>query len=215
MSRHSPLATNSFIIRTSETPLPQLLYNPHLQAPLGSAGNKGLITPLKSALTSTAGNKGLITPLESALTKRWGWGSFLPVRNSPHAARHCPLCSSPFFSDYSTLFWAFLPLPKNQLFCFHGIPHSLPETPGCGVGGIVLTSDHSPQCLGVSVAAPSFVPAPDFAPWLFPPVHPFPTDSSPPMCPWSPGCTPTPVSESVWQLQVVAMTCMRPTISPR
>src|SRR6266705_3420110 len=31
MSRHSPLATNSFIIRTSETPLPQLLYNPHLQ----------------------------------------------------------------------------------------------------------------------------------------------------------------------------------------
>ncbi len=44
MSRHSPLATNSFIIRTSETPLPQLLYNPHLQAPLGSAGNKGLIT---------------------------------------------------------------------------------------------------------------------------------------------------------------------------
>ena len=44
--RHSPLATNSFTIRTSETPLPQLLYNPHLQAPLGSAGNKGLITPL-------------------------------------------------------------------------------------------------------------------------------------------------------------------------
>src|SRR5207249_5230679 len=85
--RHSPLATNSFIIRTSKTPLPQLLYNPHLQAPLGSAGNKGLITPLESALTSTAENKGLITPLESALTKnytvsplesaltkRWGWG---------------------------------------------------------------------------------------------------------------------------------------------
>src|SRR6266571_1351315 len=40
--RHSPLTTNSFIIRTSKTPLPQLLYNPHLQAPLGSAGNKGL-----------------------------------------------------------------------------------------------------------------------------------------------------------------------------
>src|SRR6266581_2373513 len=32
--RHSPLTTNSFTIRTSETPLPQLLYNPHLQAPL-------------------------------------------------------------------------------------------------------------------------------------------------------------------------------------
>src|SRR6266446_8120508 len=78
---------NSFIIRTSKTPLPQLLYNPHLRAPLGSAGNKGLITPLESALTSTAENKGLITPLESALTKnspvsplesalaeRWGVG---------------------------------------------------------------------------------------------------------------------------------------------
>ncbi len=44
--RHPPLTTNSFIIRTSKTPLPQLLYNPHLQAPLGSAGNKGVITPL-------------------------------------------------------------------------------------------------------------------------------------------------------------------------
>ncbi len=42
--RHSPLTTNSFTIRTSKTPLPQLLYNPHLRAPLGSAGNKGLIT---------------------------------------------------------------------------------------------------------------------------------------------------------------------------
>src|SRR6266705_313986 len=37
-------SSKSFTIRTSETPLPQLLYNPHLQAPLGSAGNKGLIT---------------------------------------------------------------------------------------------------------------------------------------------------------------------------
>src|SRR6266702_4684455 len=55
--RHSPLTTKSFTIRTSETPLPQLLYNPHLQAPLGSAGNKGLISLL-----------------ESALTKRWGVG---------------------------------------------------------------------------------------------------------------------------------------------
>src|SRR6266478_1939802 len=53
---------NSFIIRTSETPLPQVLYNPHLQAPLGSAGNKGLITPL-----------------ESALTKRWGVGGAYPA----------------------------------------------------------------------------------------------------------------------------------------
>src|SRR5712692_4270341 len=53
---------NSFTIRTSKTPLPQLLYNPHLQAPLGSAGNKGLITPL-----------------ESALTKRWGVGGACPA----------------------------------------------------------------------------------------------------------------------------------------
>ena len=101
--RHSPLTTKSFTIRTSKTPLPQLLYNPHLQAPLGPAGNKGLITPLESALTRNSP----VSPLESALTKRWG------------------------------------------------------------VGGIVLTSHRSPQCLGASVAIPSSVPAPDFAPWLF------------------------------------------------
>src|SRR5216683_3221776 len=101
--RHSPLATNSFIIRTSETPLPQLLYNPHLRAPLGSAGNKGLITPLESALTSTAGNKGLITPLESALTRnspvtplesalteRWGVGVGAGLRTTHHKAFHVP-----------------------------------------------------------------------------------------------------------------------------
>src|SRR5712692_5021865 len=69
--RHSPLTTNSFTIRTSETPIPQLLYNPHLRAPLGSAGNKGLITPLESALTRNSP----ASLLESALTKRWGWGS--------------------------------------------------------------------------------------------------------------------------------------------
>src|SRR6266571_1528589 len=66
--RHSPLTTNSFTIRTYETPLPQLLYNPHLQAPLGSAGNKGLITPLESALTKNSP----VSLLESALTKKWG-----------------------------------------------------------------------------------------------------------------------------------------------
>src|SRR6266705_824302 len=73
--RHSPLTTNSFIIRTSKTPLPQLLYNPHLQAPLGSAGNKGLITPLESALTKNSP----VTSLESALTKRWGVGGAYPA----------------------------------------------------------------------------------------------------------------------------------------
>ena len=67
-------SSKSFIIRTSKTPLPQLLYNPHLQAPLGSAGNKGLITPLESALTRNSP----VSLLESALTKRWGWGSARP-----------------------------------------------------------------------------------------------------------------------------------------
>src|SRR6266852_12976 len=63
-------SSKCFRIRTSKTPLPQLLYNPHLQAHLGSAGNKGLITPLESALTENSP----VTPVESALTKRWGWG---------------------------------------------------------------------------------------------------------------------------------------------
>ncbi len=67
---HSPFTTNSFTIRTSKTPLPQPLYNPHLRAPLGSAGNKGLITPLESALTRNSP----VTSLESALTKTPGVG---------------------------------------------------------------------------------------------------------------------------------------------
>ena len=67
----SQRSSKSFTIRTSKTLLPQLLYNPHLQAPPGSAGNKGLITPLESALTRNSP----VSPLESALTKRWGWGS--------------------------------------------------------------------------------------------------------------------------------------------
>src|SRR5712692_11163955 len=74
---------NSFTIRTSETPLPQPLYNPHLRAPLGSAGNKGLITPLESALTKNSP----VTPVESALTKTPGVGvgyanSFTPMPNA-------------------------------------------------------------------------------------------------------------------------------------
>src|SRR6266516_726716 len=82
-------SSKSFTIRTSETPLPHPLYNPHLQTPLGSAGNKGLITPLESALTENSP----VSHLESALAERWG------------------------------------------------------------VGGSVLTSHRSPQCLGASVAA--------------------------------------------------------------
>src|SRR6266581_1766401 len=75
---------NSFTIRTSETPLPQLLYNPHLRVPLGSAGNKGLITPLESALTRNSP----VTPLESALTKRWGVGVGAGLRTTEHKAFH-------------------------------------------------------------------------------------------------------------------------------
>ncbi len=87
----------SFVIRTSKTPFPQTLYNPHfrdplvsadskqltgpdflpqpfynqhLQAPLGSAGNKGLINPVESALTKNPP----ATPLESALPKNRGVG---------------------------------------------------------------------------------------------------------------------------------------------
>src|SRR6266852_2183001 len=80
----SQRSSKSFTIRTSETPLTQLLYNPHLRAPLGSAGNKGLITPLESALTGNSP----VTPLESALTKRWGGGPCFPLRNSPLVTRH-------------------------------------------------------------------------------------------------------------------------------
>src|SRR2546426_11842080 len=65
-----PPSRNSFTIRTSKTPLPQLLYNPHLRAPLGSAGNKGLITPVESALTKISP----VTPVESALAESGGWG---------------------------------------------------------------------------------------------------------------------------------------------
>src|SRR6266851_9309734 len=68
-------SSKPFIIRTSETPLPQLLYNQHLRAPLGSAGNKGLITPLESALTENSP----VSRLESALAEKWGVG----VRGTP------------------------------------------------------------------------------------------------------------------------------------
>src|SRR2546425_923748 len=85
MPRHSPLTTNSFTIRTSKTPLPQLLYNPHLRAPLGSAGNKGLITPLESALTKNYP----VSRLESALTKNQGVGvRSIPVRKKRETRRY-------------------------------------------------------------------------------------------------------------------------------
>src|SRR6266702_3314332 len=112
--RHSPLTTNSFIIRTSETPLPQLLYNPHLQAPLGSAGNKGLITPLESALTKNSP----VSRLESALAEKWGWGVILATPE--FATRHSslPTMFKPFlFRLFHTLL-RFLAPAKNSTLLF-------------------------------------------------------------------------------------------------
>src|SRR6266699_509356 len=91
----SQRSSKSFTIRTSKTPLPQLLYNPHLRAPLGSAGNKGLITPLESALTKNSP----VTSLESALTKTGGWGPSLlptlqPSVTCPQSASELPLSSA-------------------------------------------------------------------------------------------------------------------------
>ena len=66
----------------------------------------------------------------------------MPLRNSPHATCHYTPCSSPFFSDYSTLFCAFLRLPKTQPFYFHAIPNSLGKTPGGWVGAGLRTAEH-------------------------------------------------------------------------
>ncbi len=100
MPRHSPLITNSFTIRTSETPLPQLLYNPHLQAPLGSAGNKGLITPLESALTK----KSPVSLLESALAERWGVGPCFPPGTRHSSLVTCNRIQVLLFSYTSKLY---------------------------------------------------------------------------------------------------------------
>jgi len=74
-----PHPAKSFRIRTSTTPLPQVLYNPHLNHPLGSADSKALAAaawrpqvlsfPHLHEPLGSAGNKGLITSLKSALTK--------------------------------------------------------------------------------------------------------------------------------------------------
>ena len=73
-----------FTIRTSKTPLPQTLYNPHLQDPLGCADSKRLTAlkfcpqplynPHLQDPLGSAGNTGVITPVESALTKKQGGG---------------------------------------------------------------------------------------------------------------------------------------------
>src|SRR6266581_9654872 len=104
-------SSKPFRIRTSKTPHPQLLYNPHLRAPLGSAGNKELITPLESALTKNSP----VSRLESALTKTWGGGG-PPGRSTlqpPDVQTFKRLNVLTFFSH---------PL------CFHTVPHSFAPT---------------------------------------------------------------------------------------
>src|SRR6266699_2218964 len=103
--------SKSFTIRTSKTPLPQPLYNPHLQAPLGSAGNKGLITPLESALTRNSP----ASLLESALTKRWGVGVILATPE--FATRHSSLATGFKFFYFHTLPNSFA-LAKNSTLLF-------------------------------------------------------------------------------------------------
>ena len=67
----------SFRIRTSATPNPQLLYNLHLQGPLGTAHSKGLITPLESALTRFCA----YNPFRISTYRKQGvgWGSTFQV----------------------------------------------------------------------------------------------------------------------------------------
>src|SRR6266700_1047006 len=105
--------SKSFTIRTSKTPLPQPLYNPHLQAPLGSAGNKGLITPLESALT----NNPPVSLLESALARRWGVGG-TPI----HSHRAGPQSHPEALSALLTI----------QLLTFNYQPPRPSECQGCG-----------------------------------------------------------------------------------
>src|SRR6266567_6549297 len=66
-----------------------------------------------------------------------GGGSFLSLRNSPHAARHYPLCSSPFFSENSTLFCTCQKLNPFVFMQFHALCEKHP-----GVGGDVDLPSH-------------------------------------------------------------------------
>jgi hypothetical protein len=125
-----------FIIRRSELPFPQTLYNPYLRDPLGSegnkrltttnsrsqllynqylqsplrsAGNKGLITPVESALTKNAP----VTPLESALPKREGGGSFRQFATEPfHRIVEPDTCSE---GVHRTYYWSRRLSPTNCL----------------------------------------------------------------------------------------------------
>ena len=126
-------SSKPFIIRTSKTPLPQLLYNPHLQAPLGSAGNKGLITPLESALTKNSS----ASLLESALTKR---GGILP---EPSTFRHSDLVSIHplYFHTLPNSFALFCTYQKFNPFVFKQFRTLCEKHPG--VGGPIGLGDIS------------------------------------------------------------------------
>ncbi len=121
----SQCSAKSFRIRTSMTPLPQPLYNPHLQAPLGSAGNKGLITPLESALTKNSP----VTPVESALTKRGGW-----VLPQPSTFRHSDLVSIHplYFQTLPNSFAFFCTDQKFNPFIFKQFRTLCEKHPGVG-----------------------------------------------------------------------------------
>ena len=121
----SQRSAKSFTIRTSETPLPQLLYNPHLQAPLGSAGNKGLITPLESALTRNSP----VSLLESALAERWGW-----VLPQPSTFRHSDLVSIHplYFHTLPNSFALFCTCQKFNPFIFKQFRTLCKKHPGVG-----------------------------------------------------------------------------------
>ncbi len=121
----SQRSSKSFTIRTSETPLPQPLYNPHLRAPLGSAGNKGLITPLESALTRNSP----VTPVESALTKRGGAGP-----SQPSTFRHSDLVSIHplYFHTLPNSFVLFCTCEKFKPFIFKQFRTLCEKHPGVG-----------------------------------------------------------------------------------
>src|SRR5260370_29261220 len=111
---------------------------------MGSAGNKGFITPLESALTKNYP----VSLLESALTERWGWGPCFPLRNSPLTIRHSQPDSSPLFSHSSELFCV---CQKLNPFVFIQIHTLCEKHPGVGV--------HASDVLGLNPAAISEHPA--------------------------------------------------------
>ncbi len=123
-------SSKPFTIRTSETPLPQLLYNPHLQAPLGSAGNKGLITPLESALTENSP----VSRLESALAERWGVGVILatPEFATSHSSLHT-MFKSFLFRLFHTLLHFFAHI-KNSTHLFSCSSTLFAKNTRCGGG---------------------------------------------------------------------------------